>query len=97
MDESNEDGNAITKPLPYGCIKKEKETPDLRKFNLILQSLSPDDKIGHLFVVDIIFDEKNADEKKLLFNKIYMLIFEKNILIKIQKDLCLKSSQFWQK
>ena len=83
MDESNEDGNAITKPLPYGCIKKEKETPDLRKFNLILQSLSPDDKIGHLFVVDIIFDEKNADE-------IYMPIFEKNTLIKPYERSVLK-------
>ena len=48
----------MTKPLPCGCflIKKEKETPDLRKFDFILQNLLPDNKIVHLFVVDIIFD-----------------------------------------
>ena len=64
IDENNQYGNAITKLLPFGCIKKEKETPDLRKFNFILQNLLPNNKIGHLFVVDIIFDEKNADEMK---------------------------------
>ena len=63
MDENNQYGNAMTKPLPHSSIKKEKETPDLRQFNFILQNLSVDKKIGHLFVVDIIFDEKNADEK----------------------------------
>ena len=51
MDENNQYGNAMTKPLPYGCIKKEKEIPDLRQFNFIsfiFQNLSAEDKIGHL-------------------------------------------------
>ena len=51
MDENNQYGNGMTKPLPYGCIKKEKEIPDLRQFNLIFfifQNLSAEDKIGHL-------------------------------------------------
>ena len=82
MDENNQYGNAMTKPLPYSCIKKEKEIPDLKKFNLILQTLSPDDKIGHLFVVDIMFNEKNVDKKTLLFKEIYMPVFEKNTMIK---------------
>ena len=25
MDENNQYGNAMTKPLPYGCIKKQKK------------------------------------------------------------------------
>lgn len=25
MDENNQNGNAVTKPLPYGCIKREKD------------------------------------------------------------------------
>ena len=82
IDENNQYGNAMTKPLSYGCIKKEKEIPDLRKFNFILKNLSVDNKIGHLFVVDIIFDEKNADEKKLIFSETYTPIFEKKKLIK---------------
>ena len=32
--------------------------------------------LGHLFVVDIVFDK--ANEKTLLFNELYPSIFEKN-------------------
>ena len=78
MDENNQYVNAMTKLLLHGCIKKEKEIPDLKKFNFILQNISPDNKISHLFVVDLIFDEKNSDKKTLLFNEIYTTIFEKN-------------------
>ena len=66
MDKNNQGGNAMTKPLPYGCIKKEKTVPDLQKFYFILQNLSIGDKIGHLF-----------DVKTLLSNEIYTSIFEK--------------------
>ena len=39
------------------------------------------DKIAHLFVADIEFDEKNADEKQLFFNEIYTpIFFLKNLL-----------------
>ena len=69
MNENNQIGNAVTKPLPYGCIKNKKDTPGLRKFNFILQNLSLNDKIRHLFVVDIIFDEKNADKKHFCLTK----------------------------
>ena len=53
----------------------------MRKFNLLIKSISPEDKIGHLFIIDIKLNEKNADEKNLLFNEIYTPIF--------QKDICL--------
>ena len=49
----------------------------MREFDLIVQGISDEDKIGHLFVVDIHFDQKNASEKQLLFNEIYLPIFEK--------------------
>ena len=45
--------------MPTGCIK-EHPSPSWRKLNLLLESVALDDKIGHLFVVDIEFDEKNA-------------------------------------
>ena len=40
MNESNQYGNAMTKPLPTARLKKVKPTPTLRKFELILQSIS---------------------------------------------------------
>lgn len=79
MDENNQYGNAMTKRLPCCCIKKEKEVPCLQKFNLILENLSYEDKIGHLFIVDMKLNEKLADGKVLLSKEIYTLFFEKKM------------------
>ena len=76
MDENNQYGNAMAKPLPTGSIKRKK-MPTMREFDLIIQGISGEDKIGHLFVVDVHFDQKNASEKQLFFNKIYSPIFER--------------------
>ena len=76
MDENNQYGMAMTKPLPYGCIKKNDTVPTMTEFNKILDCISHDDKIGHLFTVDIKF--YNINKKTLLFNEIYPPIFEKN-------------------
>ena len=76
MDENNQYGMTMTKPLPYGCIKKQDKVPTLTEFNKILDSLSLYDNIGHLFIVDIKFH--NINEKTLFFNKLYPLIFQKN-------------------
>ena len=69
MDENNQYGQEITKALPYGCIKKKKKKTTLLEFNKILGKISHDDKIGHLFVVDIKLYNKNP--KTLLFNETY--------------------------
>ena len=61
MDENNQYGFAMTKPMPTVCIK-EHPAPSWLKFNLLLETVDLDDKIGHLFVVDIKFDEKRATE-----------------------------------
>ena len=76
MDESNQYGFAMTKLLPYGCIKKKKHVPSLKKLAEILAGVTLDHKLRHLFVVDIRFSEIN--EKTLIFNEIYPSIFEKN-------------------
>ena len=78
MDENNQYGQAMRKPLPHGCIKKMK-TPSLLELNRILCSISHEDKIGHLFVVDIKFHDKNP--KTMLFNKIYTPTFGKNKIV----------------
>ena len=64
----------MAKPLPYGCIKKQEHPPSLTEFNRILDKISYADNIGHLFIVDIKFN--NVNPKTLLFNEIYPPIFE---------------------
>ena len=84
IDKDNQYGQAMTKTFAYGCIKKQKQKTKkttLIEFNKILDKISHDDKIGHLFVVDIKFYNKNP--KTLLFNEVYQPIFEKK---NIQKD-----------
>ena len=81
MDENNQYGNAMTQPLPYGCIKnKWKKITSLRESNMIHNKVSHTVKMSHLFIVDIKFHVKN--EKTLSFNEMYSPIFEKSKLIK---------------
>ena len=77
MDENKQCGNALTKLLPTGSIKRSRKTPTIREFNLITEGISDEDKIGHFFIVDVEFNEEKASEKHLLFNEIYTPIFEK--------------------
>ena len=53
--------------------KKVSKVPFLLEFNRILDNISDRDKVGHLFIVDIKFHNKN--EKTMLFNEIYTPIF----------------------
>ena len=75
MDENNQYRMAMTKPSPFGCIKKKENPPTLVEFSKILDSLSYDDSVGHLFIVDIKFHNVNP---KTLFNELYPPIFEKD-------------------
>ena len=69
MDENNQYGNTMTKPLPIGSIKKSKEIPSMREFDLIIQGMFDQDKIGYLFEVNIKFDTKNVSEKTIIFQR----------------------------
>ena len=62
FDENNQNGFAMIKPMPTGCIK-ENNSPSLLEFNLLLENVSLEDPIGHLFIVDIEFDEKKMQLK----------------------------------
>ena len=86
LDENNQYGHAMTKPLPTACIKNDSDL-SWRTFNLLLESASLEDKIGHLYVVDIKFDHENATEKQIAYNEIYPPIVEKQKTI----DPCEKS------
>ena len=48
--------------MPTGSIKKK--VPSWREFNLLLETADLDDSIGHLFLVDIFFDYKNATQEQ---------------------------------
>ena len=53
MDENNQYGLAMTKPLPYGCIKLKKSLPTLEELKELLANVTLDNKIGNLFIVHI--------------------------------------------
>ena len=76
FDENNQYGFAMTKPMPTGCIK-EYNSPSWLTFNLLLEKVSLDNLIGHLFVVAIEFDQKNATKKQFLYNEILPPTIEK--------------------
>ena len=59
MDENNQYGMAITKPLPFDCIKRKENPPNLVEFSRILDNLCHGDSIGHLFIIDIKFHDVN--------------------------------------
>ena len=80
FDENNQYGFAVTKPMPTGCIK-ENNSPTWLEFNLLLENVSLENPIGHLFVVDIEFDEKNATRKQYMYNEIFLPIIEKQKIL----------------
>ena len=47
----------------------------------MLEKVDFEDEIGHLFVVDIIFDLKNATKRQLVYNEIYPPIIKKKKII----------------
>ena len=57
----------MTKPLPTSCSKDDSDI-SWETFNLLLEKENFEDRIGHLFVVDIVFDSENATEKELQWN-----------------------------
>ena len=86
MAENNQYGMAMTKPLPYGCIKKENNP--LVEFHQILVKISHNNTIGHIFIADI--KVHNVNPKTLLFNELYPQIFEKDNNIKPFKQSTLQ-------
>ena len=75
MDENNQYGMAMTKPLPCGCIKRKEKTFSFEELDQLLKSVTLQDKIGHIFTIDIEFSGINP--KTLLSNEIYLPILEK--------------------
>ena len=80
LDENNQYGNGMTKPLPTGCIK-DNDDISWKTFNFLLEKVSFEDTIGHLYIADIEFDIKNATQREFAYNEIYPPIIEKQRII----------------
>ena len=76
MNENNQYGMPMTRPLLYGCIKRQFTAPSFEELEQLLKSVTLEDKIGHIFTVDIEFSDINP--KTLLFNEIFPPVFEKH-------------------
>ena len=66
----------MTKPLPTGCIKDDKDI-SWQTFNFLLERVSFEDKIGHWYIVDTEFDVKKATKGQFAYNEIYPPTIEK--------------------
>ena len=62
--------------MPYGGIKRKPTALSFEELEQLLKSVTLEDKIGHLFTVDIEFSDINP--KTLLFNEIFPPVFEKH-------------------
>ena len=70
----------MTKPLPTGCIKDDTDL-SWGTLHFLLENVSFEYEIGHLFVADIEFDLKNATEREFAYNEIYPAVIEKKKII----------------
>ena len=86
LDETNQYGHGMTKPLPTGCIKYDSDL-SWEAFNFLIESVNLDDPIGHLYIVDTKFDKDKASERQIVYNEIYPSIVEKQKTI----DACERS------
>ena len=69
LNENNQYGFAMTKPLPIGISKKQSD-PNMETLENSLKNFDPNAKIGEVFVVDIQFDAYD-DPRKRIYNEIY--------------------------
>ena len=73
LDENNQYGNGMTKPLPTGCRKDDFDISG-EIFIFLLEKVDFD-------LVNIAFDIKNATKRELAYNETYPLIIEKQKII----------------
>ena len=77
--------HGMTKPLPTGCIKDNNDL-SWKTFNTFLEKDDLEIEIGHLYIVNIMFDAENASKKQLVYNEIYLPIIEKRKLLILVRD-----------
>ena len=73
----------MAKPMPVGSIKEKQA--DYKEFNLLFEKVTLDNPIGHIFVVDVEFDYKNATKTQIMYNEIMPPFIEKDTKIPAEK------------
>ena len=76
LDENNQYGNGMTKPLPTDRIKDNSDISWVT-FSFLMETVDFKDTIGYLYIVDIEFDYEKATEKMMAYYEIYPPIIEK--------------------
>ena len=84
MDENNQYDIVITNPMPTGCIK-EHPAPTWSIFNFLLESFDLCDPIGHLYIVEIEFNEKDGTKREHMYNEILLPTIEKQKFLEANK------------
>ena len=74
LDENNQYGFAMTKPLPIAFFKQEKEV-SMDILNNSTENFDRNSKWGEIFVSNIEFDAYD-DPKKKMFNEVFPCVFE---------------------
>ena len=85
LDENNQYVYAMTKIILTDRIKEHPSSCSMLEFNLLLETVNLDDKIEHLYVVDIEFDKVNATKQQFLYNEIMPPIIEKQKILEANK------------
>ena len=80
LGENNQYGYSVTKPLPTGCIKENKNFSWVN-FNILIESVDLTDKLVTCLLL-IFFDGENANEKQLPYNEIFPPGIEKQKILK---------------
>ena len=73
LDQNNQYGSAMTKPMLTGCIKFNKDL-SWSTFNRLLETVDLDHKIGHLYIVDIEFEYEQVSDRQRAYNKFVHLL-----------------------
>ena len=58
------------------------------KFNILLETVSLEDKIGHLFVVNIEFNQVQATDRQMIYDEIFPPIIEKDLILEPNERSC---------
>ena len=84
LDENSQYVFGMIKSMPAGCIK-ENEPLSWLNLNILLETVDLDHPIGHIFIADIFFDERNVTEKEWLYNEIFPPIIKKQKILDVNE------------
>ena len=83
LDENNQYGFAMRKPLPIGIFKKE-EHVYIEILNDSIGNFDPNAKTGEIFVLDVEFNAYDDPSKKM-YNEVYPCIFQPKSKVSVDR------------